>query len=655
MTLMGYLGRKAAVHSHFPLSEQASRLSLAVVLLLHIGATCHFFPPWEALRQEPLYAVDYPVHTHRVYVYREAFLESGLPWGYDPAVSAGSVMNPGFDLGAKSQQVLGLLLPFLSPGAIARLFLFMAVLTFPLGTLLACRRLKIPRDAQVCIMVSLLVPAWLLQQLNTFFFTGVVGFVTASYFAIYVLALFISFLSNPRLITYVALCVAGAVLFLLHFLGPLVLIPSLAIYSLVWRPLAWRWRIAVWLAPLAILLMNAFWVLPYLLHWEMPFPGWPRLPALINPDTHLTYDSWGDLFERVFRPLWLGPQILGMSLALYGFVQLRRYVDRRVVVSFMLVAASALALTYFGSFLPIAGRLQPVRFIVVAFVFLTVPVGIAVFTLMKRFGLPVGISMAGLAVLLSIPVMALGRLKTLPLPPSPDLLAEFVEQHTAPTDRLLIQSPDGHRNGGFESKIFPLHFEREVIGSNYSAVTDPAQFLAKVLLGRELKDWSKDELTAALERWGVAWVFTVTPEGHMLLTSVVGAPAAAVGNYRAFRMRTTPTRFLIGQGLIEARVNRLELRQLRSQNGLMVLRYRYHPAWKATPDIPIYPYTIPEEPHGFIAIKDPPESVTLHFDPLAMVHAKWPQQSLDPPEMMSSEKVQSGSILEKMSKLLYSR
>jgi hypothetical protein len=626
--LVEYCGRKLGLYSQYAMSERANRLSLAVVLLLHIGATCLFFPPWEALRQEPLYTVDYPVHTHRVYVYRQAFLESGLPWGYDPAVSAGTVMNPGYDLGAKAQQALGLLLPFLRPGAIVRLFLFVVVLTFPLWTLLACQRLRVPRDAQVCIMVSLIVPGWLLQQLNIFFYTGVVGFVAASYFSIYVLALFFSLLSNPRPRAYLAFLVAGAILFLLHFLGPLVLIPPMVFYSLTWRPLSWRWRIFVWLAPLGILILNAFWLLPYVLHWEIPFAGWPRLPVLMNPDTHLTYDSWSDLFERLFRPLWLGPQILGVSLALYGFVLLKKVVDRPVFVSFAVAASFALFLAYFGSFVPVFMGLQPVRFIVVAFVFLTVPVGIAISTLMKKLALPVGVSMAGSAVVLAIPVIWLGWLKSLPLPLSSDPFAEFVTQHTAPTDRLLIQSSDGYRHGGFESKVFPLRFDREVIGTNYPAVADPAQFLDKVLLGRELNNWSTEELKAALERWGVTWAFTVTPEGDQLLTDAVGAPAAEVGNYRAFRMRTAPTRFLVGQGLIEAQVNRLELKKLRSQNGLIVIRYRYHPAWKSTPEVAISPYSIPEDSYGFIAIKDPPESVTLRFDPLMMVHAEWPQKNL---------------------------
>jgi hypothetical protein len=607
------------------ISERANGLWLGLVLLLHIAAACVFFPPWEAIRSEPLYAVDYPVHTHRVHVYRQAFLESGVPWGYDPAVSAGTVMNPHNDIGAKPQQVLGLLLPFVSAGAIVRIFLFLVVLTFPVWTLLACRRLGIPSDVQICVMVALITPAWLLQQFSTFFFTGVVGFAAASYFTIYVFVLFISFLRKPQSKKYLAFCSVGALLFLLHPLGPLPLLPSLAFASLTWRPFSCRWRAAAVLAPVAILVLNAFWLLPFLLDWEMSNPAWTLLPAFADVDRHLTYDNWSEFFEKFSRPLWLGPQIAGLILALYGFFLMDKFVERRIVVAFGAVSSFALLLSYFGSFLPIFVRFQPVRFILPAFVFLAVPVGIALSVLVKRIGLPIGFTAAGALVMLSVPAISLGWFRHLPLPPSPDPFANFIREQTTPADRLLVQSPDGYRFGGFETKIFPLRFEREVIGSNFSAVHDPAQFLDKILLGRELKDWPKDELKTALHRWGVSWVFTVNKEGHALFTNTVGRPVAEVGHYRAFKVSTAPTKFLMGDGILDVKVNRIDIEKLRPQDGLVVIRYRYHPSWRATPDMPVFSYPVPEDPSGFIALKDPPETVTLRFDPLAQMAKKWPK------------------------------
>jgi hypothetical protein len=607
------------------ISERAHGFWLGTVLLMHVLAACFFFPPWEAVRSEPLYAVDYPVHTHRVHVYRHAFLESGLPWGYDPAVSAGSVMNPHNDIGAKPQQVLGLLLPFVSPGAIVRLFLFLVVLTFPVWTLLSCRRLGIPSDIQVCVMLALIAPAWFLQQLSIFFFTGVVGFAAASYFTIYVFALFISFLRQPQRKTYIAFCSAGALLFLLHSLGPLALLPALTFATLTWRPLSCRWRAAAMLAPVIILALNAFWLVPYLLDWEMLNPAWNWLAVLSNVDRHLTYDNWSELFAKFSRPLWLGPQIFALSLALYGFLVMRRVVEGRIVIAIAIVSAVALFLSYFGSFIPGFARFQPVRFILPAFVFLAIPVGIALSILVKRVGLPVGPSVACAAVILILPAVWLGGLKQLPLPTSPDPVAHFITERTTSADRLLIQSSDGYRHGGFETKIFPLRFQREVIGSNFSAVHDPAQFLDKVLLGRELKDWSKEELKLALNRWGVSWVFTANSEGHALFTNTIGPPVAEVGSYRTFQVSPAATRFLIGDGVMEAKVNRIELKDLRSKDGLVVIRYRYHPSWRATSDMPVFSYPIPEDPSGFIALKDPPETVTLRFDPLALMAKQWPK------------------------------
>jgi hypothetical protein len=78
---------------------------------------------------------------------------------------------------------------------------------------------------------------------------------------------------------------------------------------------------------------------------------------------------------------------------------------------------------------------------------------------------------------------------------------------------------------------------------------------------------------------------------------------------------------------MEAKVNRIELKDLRSKDGLIVIRYRYHPSWRAKPDMPVFSYPIAEDPSGFIALEDPPETVTLHFDPLALMAKPWPKNS----------------------------
>src|SRR5205807_1527890 len=121
-------------------------------------------PPAEVLNPTPIYGADHPAHAHRVTTYRAAGREGGFPWGYDPAVCGGVVMRPTQDAGAKPQQVLGWLLPFLTEGQVIRLFLFVAALTMPLWIILAARLLRFPPGAVVWVVVMLLGGAWLYRS-----------------------------------------------------------------------------------------------------------------------------------------------------------------------------------------------------------------------------------------------------------------------------------------------------------------------------------------------------------------------------------------------------------------------------------------------------------------------------------------------------------
>lgn len=612
---------EAALQYRSAPAKGTERLAIAVVLVLHIIATCILLPPWEALHQEPLLYADHPVHTHRVYMYRQGLFQSSFPWGLDPAVSAGVVMDPTQDLGAHPQEVLAVLLPFLSPGTVVKLFLFLSALTMPLWILLTCRRFGIPLCVQVWVMVTLLAPAWLYDNFVGYFRWGMAAFAAASYFSPYVIALFLNFLARPGLRIYMAFFFAGVVLFLLHGQGPWAIIPPLVLYTLMARPLPRRWRTAALLAPLGILMLNAFWVFPFILATGMPQPPWPPIQALFrSPD--MTYATWSELVEAL-SPIRITAALCGLSLAAYGCFALRRFVSSRVVISFALAAAFALFLKFFGSFLPIVSQLQPARFILPGFVLLTLPVGTALFTIAGKVRLPAGLSATVLALFLATMAFFLGKPERLPLPPSPDLLGDFVNHRTAPTDRLLIQT-----RLQSEPKVMALAFGREVVGNTYPKRYDPAQFRNKVLWGKELDSWSSRELRSALKRWGIAWVFSCTEEARALFAEAISSPGEAVGKYHAFQVPDSPTRFLVGKGSVKAKVNRLELTELVPENGLVVLRYRYHPAWQTTSGLTVQQYPVLEDPSGFIALRSPPHTVILRFDPLAMLRAPWPQQTL---------------------------
>lgn len=176
--------------------------------------------------------------------------------------------------------------------------------------------------------------------------------------------------------------------------------------------------------------------------------------------------------------------------------------------------------------------------------------------------------------------------------------------------------------------MLPLVLGREVVGNTFPLEGDPAQFLQHGLLGRRFEDWSAEELRAALDRWGISWVFTRTEEAAQLIRTATHSEGVCVGRYRAFRTLSRPSRFLIGDGNLTAKVNRIDLSNLVAKDGLVVLRYRYHPAWKTPSGVRIERYEIPEDPRGFLAVRNPPSVVSLRFDAWGMLTASWSTEAV---------------------------
>lgn len=600
---------------------------MILAVILHIAATCAFFSPLEIFSAEPLHHVDHPVHTHRVLVYREALFESGLPWGYDPSVGAGLVLSPFRDLGAKPQEVLGVLLPFLPAATVVRFFLFATVLAFPLGTLLASRRLGLDTRTQFWVVVVLIVLLWLTWTTQFYLEWGLAAFVAAAAFAPWVLALFLSFLTAPGLATYLAFVAGLAGLVLLHIQGVWPIAVPLVLYALIVRSLAWKWRLATFSAPVAALALNSFWLVPAWRARSMPYAPEPDLPVH-QPAKHLTFADWSSVTAQIDL-FWLVSRAGLVVLLVWGFLVMRRRLGARVTGALALAVVWSLFMTYAGSFVPGLRIYQPVRFIVPTLVLMALPLGLALSALVERSHLPHAWAAVGFVVVaVGVALFSLRGPQPLPLPPSPDLLGRFISQRTRPEDRLLIQSADGYARDGFETRILASSYGREILGCTFPQVTHPGQFLRDVLLGRSLAEWSPRELRSALDRWGVSWVFTRTEQARELLLATTSKPGIAVADFTAFQFSIDAGRFLAGNGIIEASVNRIELRRLEPEDGRVVLRYRYHPAWRGPPGLVLEPYPVPEDPAGFIAIRTPPIDVTLRFDPALMLTAQWPDSTL---------------------------
>lgn len=607
-------------------------ISLAIVLALHLVACLVVLPPREILRPEPILWADYALNTHRVHVYREALAEGGWPWGYDPAVAAGMAITAEEGIGAKPLQMSGVLVPFLPPGTVVRLWLFLVALSMPVWVLLSARHLGLPKDTWGWIVLALVVPVWFTKWFGAYLTYGLLSFAAASFLVPYVLTCFLQAVERPGLRRLLKLWILASVLMWLHVLGPVVLVPALAIVAVGARPLAARWRLGLIATPLVVLLVNAYWFVPFVLGLRgPPQPSVPAVyPELVDAGPRvgsrdLTHSSWGEVGEEVFSFQGLFA-LLVLALIVYGFRVLRRHAGGRSSVCLAVSGGTAIAMRFFGSFLPFARRMQPLRFILPGLALLALPAGLGMAELVRKARLPTGYSAAGAALLVAVLAPFVGGPRGPRLPDHPDPLKAFVERRTTPDERLLVQS-----GPFYEPRALPLALGREVIGNTFPQQTDAAQFSSYALFGRLFEDWSAEELRSTLDRWGLSWVFIRNADVAPLIAAATGSRGVPVGEYTAFRTLTGPSRFLAGRGTVTARVNRIDLTDLVAEDGLVVLRYRYHPAWKTTQGVGVERYEIPEDPRGFLALRNPPPEVSLRFDAWGMFTATWPSEALRGP------------------------
>jgi hypothetical protein len=622
-------------------SPRAATVALALLVCTHIFCTFVLIPPRELINTDPIPSVDHPFHAYDLMVYRAALSESGVPWGYDPAVGAGKVLRPSQDAGGRPQELIGALLPFAPPGSIIRWFLFVSVLTFPIWTWLSARRLGFSRTASSWSLFLLIAIFWLYGNLSLSYRFGQVAFPDAALLSPYVLVLFLNALQRPNIRAFLGTLAGLNAVFLLHVLGPVVIAPSLLIATIVARPLSWRWRAAALAAPFIVIAINAFWFVPFVLGLRMPNP--PNRPFDWNPPD-LRYMSIDHLLASL-SPSRVAVALCGSVLALYGLVLLKRISGIRASWCLGLAIFFGLSLKFLGSFIPGIALMQPIRFFLPAVALMVLPAGLVLEQIVRRIRLPTPLAMCGLAAVAVALALFMPRRSgsfaettyaggttlsggsfALELPRSVIFLdivpplRSFIEERTSPQDRLLVQTINSS-----EPLVIPMLTKREVVGNTYQDEHDPAQFLLHKLFGKRIIDWETEELRSTLERWGIVWAFAHTQQAIELFERLTNDSGEQVGVFfRAFRVQRSSSRFLRGQGEVSGSVNRLDLTGVKSDNGIVVLRYRYHPALETTSGDTVYPYVIPEDPGGFILLKNPREQVTLRFNPWKMLFARWP-------------------------------
>jgi hypothetical protein len=433
---------------------------------------------------------------------------------------------------------------------------------------------------------------------------------------------------------------ASSLLFFVHPFGPVAIAPGL-LWLIARAPgVRWPWRLATLLTFLPVAALNAFWLMPVLAGLRSPPLPW--LTALNLRLPCWTWENAGDFFS------WVGPELrVGIAVLLVtsgmGLVGIARRRSTVTMVAIALTLLVSLLLFLLGSFWAPTRILQPVRFSVVFLNLSALLTGGALAGITRHLRFPWFISLAANALLGGAIVVAIAfsGLRLTPPPDAVDLVV-FIQHHTLPGDRILLEAA---RPYPWLGEGLPAITHREIISTVFPDVFDPIQFYTWTLFGRSIErsapqaqesiaTWalsgrhietlSADQAREVIARFSVNWVIVRNRQWHEFFRRLTGGPGVAVGPYEAFAVSREHSRFLVGAGEVRASVNRLELRNVSSPKNYVVLRYRYHPGWVCDGPATIEPFATPDNSGGLLLIRHPSPTTVLRFDPARALHVPWP-------------------------------
>ena len=596
--------------------------TLAAMILGNVLITFHFLSPTYFLDEHVVVANDYPVHAHRVHVYRQALWQDGLPWGCDPALCAGRVIHPCQDVGARPHEVLGVLLPFVSPDKVVLTFSLFVVLAWPFVFVFGGRLLLFDWDELSWGLLILTALFWLTIPFHYMLMAGMASFIFCNVWGLFTLGLYLRFFESPTTWSYIWATSAGILLFLVHPLGPLVIVPSLIWMATVASKLTWSWRVATILSPVLIAIANLFWLIPLLLGLNTPAPPWSTEMIVEHP-----YWTWNEQYR--FSD-FVGPVIatgLGLSVLAVVAQLVRLALSRNLFASsvgLVLMLVVSLFMFLFGSNFSATRVLQPVRYSVTVLMIVSLAVGSLTFDFYRWICIPrAGSAAIQLTALLLITIAAFIYGPRLTKSEGAEEVIAFIHNRTEISDRLLVEAEG---LDGSVSQLLPLYTGREVISSAFPDHPDPVQFLPQQLFGKTEESLTLEDTQLGLAHFRINWVFARSKHWRRLFRHLTDKQGEKIGAYLAFKVSPHASPLLNGTGELTASVNLIEMREIAAPEGFVVLPYRYHPAWICDPPSVVEPFKTKDLPCDLIRVRKPRRNMVLHFDSLRALESPWPSR-----------------------------
>jgi hypothetical protein len=500
-------------------------LGVAALVVAQAGLALALFGParsWAAVTDDrPILSGRHPLHLYHATLGATAFRDHGATTCYDPHFQAGYPKTPVFDGGCRPAELFLTLGGGAYSPAAYKLGLFAFLLVVPVAFVSAARGAGLCAGASVLTGVGGVLLGWS-EPVRRMIAEGQLDLLAAGLGAVVFVPWLARFARTLGVDAWAVLAGTAVVGWYFHPLVWLGLAPIVLAYYLVFAPRHGpAWHLGLAGIAFAGVASNVWWLVDWGKYW------WLRQPSSFDqiplPDWRAVVGGLAD-YPPLFGCLPGGSMLVFGGVI--GLVVLWRAGHKAAAWLLLLTALLAIAAARLAGAWPAVPPDVPDRVIVLAAGFLVPPTAFGLWTLLSSARVPAVGTAVAVAALVVVgwvdgPSRPMARAMGVHAEPlligftaeQCDLIA-VLNQHTTPEARILWDETPGDGSGWNWSALLPLLTERSYLGGldpEAGVAHSYCALCSRQLNGRNLTDWSDDDLAVFCRWYNVGWVVARSP------------------------------------------------------------------------------------------------------------------------------------------------
>jgi hypothetical protein len=624
------------------MNKLLSRIILFVIIALSSGLITIFLRPADIISNAPIYTDDYSLHLAECLSARRFFSTAGRCWGYDPFLLAGFPRGTLANADNKAWELLfWIVSPILGDGLGFKIYVFLFFLTYPLMIYGAARNFNLSIE-QSLLASFLAILFFHLSLAKDFVSWGMISYVFAIFFSMYVFSAYYRFLQQFSWKGYSVVAILFSLLVMMHILSIIHIgVPVLMLFFAYFKKMTTRQKVAILCIPFIVGLVNSYWMVPMLQFFndKTTRPGdyefTLQIKSLIEPlrvyiDQRKTIDYHSPFFNNTFI------DVLFLVFSWNGFYVWYKQKSYHLIAAFAGAFVFMFIITFYGSYTVLFAQLQPERFNIPLSLLLILPASIGIyvatqFLLHGRRRLAVFFISCVTFVLLYRPVIRpfITLFKEKPyrvscaFPEKLGTLLSFLEKNTTQEGRILVEdseyshkSPKHEYYGGHFPGLFSEYLKREYLCGPrpmYPIKHSYASFTRGFLFSRNIEEYSRAELRELFDLYNVKWIISWFKSSKEFFDNFPEyiSKIADIDNFAVYEVKRKPSFFIKGKGTVHADYNRLELNNVIAVDDEIIISYHWMKNLALVEGGAIGRIPLGGDPVGFIRIKKPSQSLII--------------------------------------------